>query len=232
MPLRAGFLLEPARCGEGQWGSAPGARNVVRAPYRPLPPFGGFADCSRLCAGALNPPRALLCQFAGVLALCESGVADAGVAAFSSGAHAHSHPRCPCVPVLLGYCPRGALGPVGRYPPSIPRPSAFRPSETHAHLREGLQHAHGRGGRRKEATTPPPPPLRGREGASERARLVRPPPGSRPSPLPLPAPPPRGRAAARREEVEEAEEGAREGGSARPPAGAATAASAASGTSR
>lgn len=210
--------------GRGGGDLLPGARNAVRVPCGPLPPFGGFAGCSRLCARVLSPPRALQCQFAGVLALCESGAAAAGVAAFSSGAHAHSRPQCPRVPVLPGYCPRGALGPVGRYPPSNPRPSASRPSETHAHLREGLQHAHGRGGRRKEATTPPPP-LRGREGASEAG-----PPSPRFPPLPPspPRPPPRGRAAARREE--EAEEGAREGGSARlPAAGAATAAS---GTSR
>lgn len=81
----------------------------------------------------------------------------------------------------------------------------------------------------------PPPPLRRREGRSERASPVRPPPGSRPSPFPSPPPSPPlrplGRAAVRRElqEAEEAEEGAREGGSARPPAaGAAAAAGAAS----
>lgn len=168
----------------------PGTRDAVRAPCGPLPPFCGFAGftgCSLLCARALSPPRALLCQFAGVLALCESGAAAAGVAAFSSGAHAHSRPRCPRVPVLPASGPRGALGPVGRYPPPNPSPGASRSSETHAHLRKGLQYVHGRGGRRKEATTLPPPPLRGREGASERGWSALP---LVPAPPPFPSPPP------------------------------------------
>lgn len=115
-------------------------------------------------------------------------------------------------------CPRGAL------------PGAVILQRSQRHAR-----AVARGARARERW----PQERGaaaaiaKEGGKERASEAGPPsPWFPPLPLPLPAPPrPRGRAAARRElqEVEEAEEGVREGGSARPPAaGAAAAAGAAS----
>lgn len=172
--------------GRGGGDLSPGTRSAVRAPCGPLPPFDGLAGCSRPCARALSPPRALRCQSAGVLALCEIWRRRR----WGSGVFPQARTRTRALGVRACPSSRATVLAARSAPwavihlPTPARSPLVPQKRTRTCERVSSTRTAAEGGDNAAAAI-------AREGGRERARLVRPPPGSRPSPFSSPPPAPR-----------------------------------------